>query len=464
MATWLKDNKEILLIISFFALLSALFYSPNLWWDPAVFIGMGKYAWSLGNVGLWEPARPVGLPIIIGALWKMGLNPVLFGTVFNIVISMILVYVFYLLIKEITNKKTSLLFSAIFILNYTFVFYSSIFLTDMISALFSLTAVYLTLKKEKIFLPGALIGLAAVTRFTHLIFIPVLLIGIFARKKMVMKNSLTFLAGVMLVILPFMATNLFLYGNPILPFIEGQKLIGMVAMNYLESTDFWFYIYNLVIWMPVVVLFALLSLRSKIDWKYLVLAAAFALPLIYHSLLSYRTMRYALMFLPFLYIIAGMGYHQIFKNKKSPKYLLLGLLVLQIIISAAALCHGYAGVQREVPQEINEFENYISSVSVRGEIWSSTPDISAKYDVKTAELIYYPVFDSNKIKELEDKMDNADVQLIFIKSCDIPCIKYDAECEKNREEFMDRLAENFEVVFNQKSGNCTLQIFEWKNR
>ncbi|MDO8661514.1 MAG: hypothetical protein Q7K43_06500, partial [Candidatus Woesearchaeota archaeon] len=48
----------------------------EVWWDSGVYIGMGKWLWSLSTSGLWEDFRPVLWPIVLGFFWKIGLNPV----------------------------------------------------------------------------------------------------------------------------------------------------------------------------------------------------------------------------------------------------------------------------------------------------------------------------------------------------------------------------------------------------
>ena len=52
-------------------------------WDEAVYIGIGKYIWSAGNIGLWEEIRPLGLTFLFGAVWKLGFNPVIWDSYTN---------------------------------------------------------------------------------------------------------------------------------------------------------------------------------------------------------------------------------------------------------------------------------------------------------------------------------------------------------------------------------------------
>ena len=64
----------IMVIVIAIILVSGIFYfaSPafndDIWWDSAVYLGMGKHIYSLGEVGLWESSRPLIWPLILGFL------------------------------------------------------------------------------------------------------------------------------------------------------------------------------------------------------------------------------------------------------------------------------------------------------------------------------------------------------------------------------------------------------------
>ena len=48
-----------------------------LWWDSYVYIGMGKYIFSGGKIGMWESFRPLIHPLILGVLWKLKLDVII---------------------------------------------------------------------------------------------------------------------------------------------------------------------------------------------------------------------------------------------------------------------------------------------------------------------------------------------------------------------------------------------------
>jgi len=76
-----KGHISIIAIIILFIFSYYYYPHPNadLWWDSSVYLGMGKYVYSFGEVGLYEGSRPLVWPLILGFFWKLGLDPIFFG-------------------------------------------------------------------------------------------------------------------------------------------------------------------------------------------------------------------------------------------------------------------------------------------------------------------------------------------------------------------------------------------------
>ncbi|MEK6876668.1 MAG: hypothetical protein AABX63_04600, partial [Nanoarchaeota archaeon] len=74
MASLLKNHKAFLFLFFIFLIvkLVSLFAAADIWWDSAVYLGMGKYIYSSGDSGLWEASRPLVWPLILGFFWKIG--------------------------------------------------------------------------------------------------------------------------------------------------------------------------------------------------------------------------------------------------------------------------------------------------------------------------------------------------------------------------------------------------------
>ena len=140
----LKEHKKIFVILVFFIIvkLALLGFYRIVWWDSSVYIGMGKYIYSSGNSGLWEDLRPVVWPFMLGFFWKMGINPVFFGRIFEIFLGAGTILITYFIGRMIFNSKVALLASGFLALSPTFFFFIGILLTEIVSTLFALVAIY----------------------------------------------------------------------------------------------------------------------------------------------------------------------------------------------------------------------------------------------------------------------------------------------------------------------------------
>jgi len=89
-----KTEKILIIIILIFAFLSSisLFNYRLIWWDEAVYIGIGKYLYSNGTIGLFEQIRPLLLPVLLGAFWYIGLDPLISGRIMILLVSLFTIY------------------------------------------------------------------------------------------------------------------------------------------------------------------------------------------------------------------------------------------------------------------------------------------------------------------------------------------------------------------------------------
>jgi len=461
----LKDNSGIILVIGIFIFVNLFFFNYyGIFWDSAVYIGMGKFIYSFGNAGLWEPARPILWPLILGLFWKIKLNIHLFGQFLSTLASIISIYFVYDLIKKFGNKNAAIIFSLFFSLSIPLIKFSSAILVDIPSMLFSLSAIYLIVKKEKFFIPGILIGMAVLTKFTHLIFLPIIVLAAILKKEERIKNIIYAVLGFSIPIAPFITFNYILYSDPTYTLVQAKWLIEHVVSNYSSSTSAFFYLKNIFIENPFTALSLIpvfILFKSK-NWKLALIIAAMLIPLAYHSFtLNYKHIRYSVMFLPYLFILAGQGYsYLIGKTTKATQYLLFFLVFIQIGYSFSQIHNEFF----EGTDIYSDFYSYIDNNTIKGELWSTTPAITAVRDVKIDELMYYPVWDNKKIEKLDKKLDNGTkIQYIFINSCDIPCVNYDQNCPEKTEQLMGKISENFNVGFNKTMGICKLKIYTWKN-
>ncbi|MCM2325698.1 MAG: glycosyltransferase family 39 protein, partial [Candidatus Woesearchaeota archaeon] len=164
--------KKIFLVVAAFVMLKLILPIHEIWWDEAVYIGMGKYLYSFGTVGLWEFFRPIGLPMILGLLWKIS-DVILLSKILPLVFSIAYIFLTYHTARRIFDEKTALVASLLVILTPIFFYFSSHALTEIPSCLFALIAVNFYLDKRHL-MTGIFAGVSFMFRFPG----GILLIGI----------------------------------------------------------------------------------------------------------------------------------------------------------------------------------------------------------------------------------------------------------------------------------------------
>ena len=121
----IKDNILLALILILFLSVYFFHFDPNadLWWDSSVYIGMGKYIYSAGEVGLYEASRPLVWPLMLGFFWKLGLDVILCGRLLVLIFGVGTIILTYLMAYELFDRKIALLSSLFLAFSPTFVFF-----------------------------------------------------------------------------------------------------------------------------------------------------------------------------------------------------------------------------------------------------------------------------------------------------------------------------------------------------
>ena len=104
------------------------------------------------------------------------------------------------------------------------------------------------------------------------------------------------------------------------------------------------------------------------------------------------------------------------------------------------------------------FYNYIENEKIGNGLWISNPSFIAYSNAKADELIYYPLYNSEKIDSLIANIDNA--EHVLINTCDIlPCPPDDNTCSKKHDDFIDLLKNRFSLKLYNEFGSCKHYIF-----
>ncbi len=308
-------------------------------WDEAVYISMGKYIYSAGNVGLFESIRPIGLPIILGALWKIGDGQVIAYSGIIFLFSLGTLVLTYLIGTQILQKKHAILATILLAITPFFFLSSVSILTEMPTAFFILLSLYLFLHNKYI-LTGFSTGIAFLMKFPAGIILATLFIICMAYKKY--KHGIVILFSFLLTQIPYLLFNYYSYrlftatafDALFRPFLlaEGHAYNWLHAVSGIFS-NFFYYPTSIVLANP---LFAFAILGIFLLWRKKHSAVLY-IPLIlfftYFTYIPNKQIRFAVLFLPFiaLFSAAGIIYLQKTVRKYIPTLVFFCILVLFVI-------------------------------------------------------------------------------------------------------------------------------------
>jgi len=452
-----KGHISIIAIIILFIFSYYYYPHPNadLWWDSSVYLGMGKYVYSFGEVGLYEGSRPLVWPLILGFFWKLGLDPIFFGRLMVLIFGIGTIICTYLIARGLFSKRTALLSSFLLSFSPTFFIFNSIMFTEIPATFFVMLGLYLFIRQKYNF-AGLTFGIAFMTRFFQIFFIVAIylfFIYMAYKKKSKLKQVSWSILFFSIPIIPFLILNFILFNNPFYPFILQAWMTKFTG--WIFHKPFSFYFVNLIN-ENVLILFSILGMffifNKERDMK-LIIPSAFLLAFLPYNFAAHKEMRFLIFLFPLLYILASYGIIKF--SEYFSKYGKTALFLIIII-----------GVFHVAPQlrldnyddQLDPFYDFMENKDVKKGLWISNPSFIAHTDAKADELIYYPLYNTDKIIYLSTKISNA--KHILINSCDIlPCPPYEKECNEEHEKFIALLAKNFKTELNEKHDGCNYYIF-----
>jgi len=462
---FVKRNK-LILIISLTALVTRLFFFFSyhmIWWDSAVYIGMGKYIFTLGEQGLWEPVRPIIWTIILGFFWKLRFEPIILGRLLNIIMSLAIIYLTFYITKRLYDEKTALIASIIISFSSVFFFYNYRLYTEIPAILFVLLAFYFYLK-ERFFFTGIFLALAFLTKFPAGIFIFCFILVILAKKQF--KRLPFFFYGLLLPIIPYLILNQKLYSNFIFPFISAatiiKKVLGCTVLRYYPWYSYFFFIIKDNI-LNLFALFGIYYTYKKYNKDKILLLLLFLLPLVYFMQLQCREHRYILVFLPFLSILTAKGImvtmEKIKKIKK--KHFSMALIVIAVISLIFSLSFYFLTETKTPIPERENFYRFAENQYFPHEAWITNPIVNL-YLLKKANLLYYPVYDINTIFNFQHYAQSHNISYVFLDTCGggMTCAPTDSACQEKTRDFIDSFfTYSFALAYNETFGSCNYYIF-----
>ena len=452
-----RKNLGLILIIILFLSLYLFYINPNadLWWDSSVYIGIGKYIYSFGEIGLYEDSRPLIWPLILGFIWKLGLDVVFFGKLLVLGFGIGTIVVTYLIAYELFNKKIALLSALLLAFSPTFFLFNSIMFTEIPSTFFVVLGLYLFIKKYYS-LSGLFFGIGFMTRFFQIsVIIPIYLFFIYLvyKKKSTFKEFFLSIFFFLIPLVPYLILNFILYNNPFHSFLLQAWMTKFTG--WIFHQPFYFYFFNILV-ENVLVLFSILGvllILKNEKFSKSIIPFVFLLAFIPYNFVLHKEIRLLLPIFPLLYILTGYGIIKFLDLIKKYKSILL-LLILAI------------GILQIMPRlrlndyndNLDPFYNFVQNSEIKDGIWVSNPSFIVQTGLKADELIYYPLYSTEKIIELQKNKDNA--ENILINTCDIlPCPSWEGSCDQEHSNFINSLKEDFKISYYETVGECEHYIF-----
>ncbi|MEM5797913.1 MAG: glycosyltransferase family 39 protein [Candidatus Aenigmatarchaeota archaeon] len=447
----IRLDQNVYLLIAVFSVIQFFILArwPLVDWDESVYIGMGKWLYSGGQAGLWEPIRPLLIPVILGFFWFAGQDVILIGHIIALLFSIGCIFMVFLIGKEIFNKRVGLLAAVILSITPIFFSLSLSLLTDIPSTFFALVAIWFFIKKQPIF-SGLAAGLAFLTRFPQgLVFLAIiclLFLDFLKRKKI--KSIASFLIGFCIVI-PYFVFNQITYGSALAPFPYAVEAVhGEYLWLYDLGVSFYFWV------LPVQNLFFIFTIagfyfyfKKKLWLKkdLNILVVCLLLFFSYFTLLVHKDVRFAIPFTPYLALLSSYGFAEKFSKMKSKN--LLPLMIALSIASIGIIGYYLNTMQIEKPNILTECQ------LGPGHILSSTPLI-AKY-VDNRITGYYSLegaFDAYR------QFKNSSSYIIFTPDS-FPCNT--KECEQKRNNLFEIIKSENELICEGRGAyNQTTYIFK----
>ena len=433
-----------LLSVSFFLRL-CLYVEHSPLWDGSVYVLMGKSIFSGGAAGLWEPYRPLLWPCMLGFFWKLGGDPILWGKVLQTLFSLGSIFLVYRIGAQVFNKRVGFLSAAFLSFSPTYFTWGNYLYTGIPSTFLGLVAVYLLLGNKRL-LCGIFAGLAFMTRFLQLIlFIPLLLAHIFrCRGKDGVFKLVRFLGGFLVIFAVFIVSNLIMYGDAFFPFATARKVLGAYSVLWYHGS--WYYIVQLLTKENFCLVFYLLGIffilkkdRNLKTFTILLLGILFFLSI---NTSRMQILRYVISALPYLYLVSAYALIEVYDHIK--KYRAAAMAVYVLIASLAFFEYRQFRNISFPERKLDVFQEYIeqNKDAIKGPIWVSNPTYLVYSDLKAAELIYYPVFNAERARALQERLGEAD--LILLHGGDFPCAPQgDTACLEQKGRLIDKIGEDF---------------------
>lgn len=444
------------IFILFFAVRLWLLFKPHVViWDEAVYLGMGKYFYSFGTVGLWEILRPVVLPLFLGLLWKLSFGSLFYAELFMLFVSLAFAVAVYIFGRELFDEEIGAVSGIVVLLSPVFFFHSGLFLTDIPSALLALVSLILLVRRQFL-ISGVFSSLAFLTRFPHGILVVSIGIAlVLSDRKKWFAFYKKYLTGFFYPTIPFFVFNFIMYQKeatffdallrPVLYAIPHQGNPFVAPQNVLfyftdMIKDNWLLIFAFV----GIALY--LVKKQYTDVRMNLLLFSFVFYILYFTFIPNKQLRFGLAFLGLAAVLAGYGISFLYDRISHAflRSLFVTLLFVLALLSVQQDSASFEWRYTSEPPILTEF--YRSFSDVRDGVVLTSDPVPAAYN----DVLFVPYYFSVRegLAIVKDALREGNVRRIVYTPRSFPCEPNDEECVRLREE-MRSIITQYPLVFNR---------------
>ncbi|MFH1641812.1 MAG: glycosyltransferase family 39 protein [Nanoarchaeota archaeon] len=449
-----------------------MFKAHNVIWDESVYLVMGKYLLSFGKIGFWEIIRPGGLPLLLGLIWKTGLNYIFFSELLSLLFSLGNIFVVYLIGKTILNKRLGFIASFIFAITSVFFLYSNYILSGIPSTFFLMLGIYIYLKKKNFWLSGVLCGVGALFRFPQaLIMLPM----IFIMYNKALKKSYKFILGFIVVHIPFFIFNYVIYRNETSKIYHALFRPWILAFTHqfnpaesIATSTLGLYLYNIFYYLiqlfreNTLFLFIIPGLififRKKLYRKegFCLILLIFIIYIVYFTIISNKQTRFLLVFLPYASIIAAYGfYHSFLFTKKDRIRIAIVLFVIISLIGVVSRDLNYYDwrLKDELPI-VNDYYKFFEGHQITGVILTTDPVPAVYTDAQFVPIYFSPDVGHTIYNSYRDE-----IYAVIFSPESFYCEESDKLCKSSLKNLSTIIEDDNTLVFSEIYGNRAYYIY-----
>ncbi|MBI4448513.1 hypothetical protein HY641_00610 [Candidatus Woesearchaeota archaeon] len=288
-----------------------LWHQPVLRWDEAVYVAMGKYLWSGGLIGLWEPLRPILMPMIYGIIWKSGMDPIFIGHIIAIAFSSGLIAITYIIGRRITTAPNAILAALIIASTPFFWHHADALLTDIPAAVASLSALVALLQSRPL-LAGTLAGTATLIRFPAGLCLLSLILITMRQSHHRQTDLARIIGGFLLTLIPFLAFNVWMYSSTYGAAFAGVHPFGLALRSQGNVAEWqpWYHYLGTLAWPTLWYVGAFVGMciwhRNSGPWARAAITYL-GVHIVYYASITNTQDRFLFAYIPIIAILATMG-------------------------------------------------------------------------------------------------------------------------------------------------------------